>query len=64
MSLDPLYVLLEERSVQVHSPFFKWVVCLPGVESCEFYICFGDQTLSEVSFANMVSHMVSSFFIF
>ena len=26
-------------------PFFNWVVCLPGVESCEFFIYFGDQTL-------------------
>ena len=26
-------------------PFFNWVVCLPGVESCEFFIKFGDQAL-------------------
>ena len=26
-------------------PIFNWVVCLPGVESCEFFIYFGDQTL-------------------
>ena len=26
-------------------PFFNWVVCLPGVESCEFFIYFGDQAL-------------------
>ena len=26
-------------------PFFNWIVCLPGVESCEFFIYFGDQTL-------------------
>ena len=25
--------------------FFNWVVCLPGVESCEFCIYFGDQAL-------------------
>ena len=25
-------------------PIFNWVVCLPGVESCEFFIYFGDQT--------------------
>ena len=29
--------------VQVLCPFFNWVVCLPGVESCEFFIYFGDQ---------------------
>ena len=31
-------------SVQVLCLFFNWVVCLPGVESCEFFIYFGDQT--------------------
>ena len=24
---------------------FNWIVCLPGVESCEFFMYFGDQTL-------------------
>ena len=38
-------VLLGEVSDQVFCPFFNWVVCLPGVESCEFFIYFGDQTL-------------------
>ena len=45
MSLDPLYVLFGEVSVQVLCPFFNWVVCLPGLESCEFFIYFGDQAL-------------------
>ena len=45
MSLGPLYVFLGEVSVQVLCPFFNWVVCFPGVESCEFFIYFGDQTL-------------------
>ena len=45
MSLGPLYVFLGEVSVQVLFPFFNWVVCLPGVESCEFFIYFGDQTI-------------------
>ena len=49
MSLGPLYVFLAEVSVQVLCPFFNWVVCLPGVESCEFFIYFRDQALSEVS---------------
>ena len=44
--LGPLYVLLGEVSVQVLCPFFNWVVCLTGVESCEFFIYFGDQTLA------------------
>ena len=45
MSMGPLYVLFEEMSIQVLCPFFNWVVCLPGVELCEFFMYFGDQTL-------------------
>ena len=45
MSLGPLYIRLGEVSVQVLCPFFNWVVCLPGVESCEFFIYFGDKSL-------------------
>ena len=45
MFLDALYVLIGEVSVQVLCPFFNWMFCLPGVESCEFFIYFGDQTL-------------------
>ena len=45
MSLGPLYVFLGEVSVQVLCPFFNWVVCLPGVHLCEFFIYFGDQAL-------------------
>ena len=44
----PTYVFLGEVSVQVLCPFFNWVVCLPGVESREFLILFGDQTLVQV----------------
>ena len=43
--LGPLYVLLGEVSVQVLCPFFNWVACLLRVESCEFFIYFGDQTV-------------------
>ena len=32
-------------SVQVICPFFNCVGGLPGVETCEFFISFGDQTL-------------------
>ena len=45
MSLGPLHVFLGEVSVQVLCPFFHWVVCLPGVQSSEFFIYFGDQAL-------------------
>ena len=44
MLMDPIYVFLAEVSVQVLCLFFNWIVCLPGVESCEFCIYFGDQT--------------------
>ena len=63
MFFGPLYVLLGEVSVQVVCPFFIWVVCLPGVEFCEFFIYFGDETLSEVSLANMFFHTVGFLFI-
>ena len=63
MSLGPLYVLLGEESVQVLCPFFNWVVGLPVVELCEFFIYFGIKPLSEVSSANVFSHMVRSLFI-
>ena len=63
MSLGPLYVLLGEVSVQILCPFFNWVVCLPGVESREFFIYLEIRLLSEVSLANMFSHTVGSLFI-
>ena len=63
MCLDPLYVFLGEVSVQVLCSFFNWVACLPGVESCEFFIYFGDQTLVWGSLASMFSHTVGSLFI-
>ena len=55
-------VYLIWESVQVFCPFFNWVVCLPGVESCEFFIS-EIKPLSEVSLANMFSHTVGSLFI-
>ena len=42
MAMGPLYVLLGEVSVQVLCPFFNWIVYLPGIESYEFFIQFGD----------------------
>ena len=45
MSVGPLYVLLGEVSFKVLCPFFNWIVCLSGVESYEYFIYFGDQTL-------------------
>ena len=40
VSLGPWYVLLGEVTIQVLCPFFNWIVCIPGVESCEFFFFF------------------------
>ena len=45
MSMGHLYALTGEVSIQALCPFFSWIVCLPGVESYEFFIYFGDQPL-------------------
>ena len=45
MCLGPLYVLLGEVSVQALCLLLNWVVCLPGVWSCELVVYCGDQTL-------------------
>ena len=45
MSLGPLYVLLGEVSIEILCPFLNWIVCLPGLESDEFFIYFEDKTL-------------------
>ena len=63
MSPGPLYVLLGEVSVQALCAYFNGVVCLPGVESCDSLYILEIKPLSEVSFANIFSHMVSSLFI-
>ena len=60
MSLGPLYVFRAEVSIKVLCPFFNWVVCLSGVELCEFFIYFAIRPLSEVSLANTFSHTVGS----
>ena len=41
----PLYVPLVEVSVQVLCLLFNWILCLPGRESCEFFIYLEDQIL-------------------
>ena len=56
---------LGEVSVHVLCTFFNWIVCLPGVELCEFFILYilEMRPLSEVPLANMFSHTVGSVFI-
>ena len=60
MSLGPL---LGEVSAQVLCPFFNWVVCLPGVVSCEIFIYIRTQTVVWGIIGKYVSHMVGSLFI-
>ena len=36
---------LEKCLFRSFAHFLNWIVCFPGAESCEFFICFGDQTL-------------------
>ena len=63
MSLGLLHILLGEVSVQVLCPFFNWIVFLPGVESCEFFIHFGDQTLVSGIIGKYIFPHVGSLFI-
>ena len=63
MSLDPLYVLLEEVSVQVLCPFLiELLVFLEWSHVSSLYI-LEIKPLSEESLANMFSYMVGSLFI-
>ena len=63
MSLNPLYILLVEVSVQVLCSLFNWVLCLPGVKLCSSLYILEIKPLSEVSLANIFSYMVDSLFI-
>ena len=36
---------LEKCLFKSFAHFLNWVFCLPGVELCEFFMYFGDQTL-------------------
>ena len=60
MSLGPLYVLPGEVSVQVLCPFFNWVVCLLEFSHVSSSYILEIRPLSEVSLANMFSHIVGS----
>ena len=46
MSLGPLCTSSLEKCLFWSSAHFNRIVSLPGVESCEFFIYFGDQTLA------------------
>ena len=71
MFIGHLYVFLGEMSIQILCPFLNWIVCLPGVESCEFFTYFGNQTLVQGIIGKYVSlysrlsfHFVDFFLIF
>ena len=32
----------KEMSIQVHHPFFNWIICFLAIELFEFFIYFGD----------------------
>ena len=59
MSLDPLYVLRGEVSVQVLCPFFGFFVFLEWSLASSLYI-LEIKPLSEESLTNMFSHVVDS----
>ena len=42
--VDHLFICLWALCMSL-AHFLNWIVCLPGIESCEFFIYFGDQTL-------------------
>ena len=62
MSIGHLYVLFGDVSIQVPYPVFNWIVCLPGVELCKFFMYFGINPLPDISVANMFSHILGSLF--
>ena len=60
MSLEPLYVLFGEVSVQVLCPFFNWVVFMEWSHVGSLSI-LEIKPLLEVSFANIFSHTLVPF---
>ena len=53
---------LEKCLFKFFAHFLIVFFCLPGVELCEFFMYFGDQTLYKVSLTNMFSRTVGSLF--
>ena len=63
MSLGPLYVLLGELSVEVLYPFFNFFFVFVEWSNVSSLYSLEIKPLSEVSLANMFSHMDGSYFI-
>ena len=51
-----IVILLGEVSIWVLCPFFNWIVCLPGIESYEFFIRSGDGPLMYEKMLKTSSH--------
>ena len=64
MSMGHLHVLPGEMSIEVLCPFLNWIVCLPGIESYELFIQFGDQTLVQRIIGKYVFPYLGFFFHF
>ena len=62
--MGDLYVFLQEVSVQVLCPFFNWMFVFLVLSHMRSLHILEIQHLSEVSLANIFSHMVGCLFIF
>ena len=58
MSVGHLDVFFGELSIHDFCPFLHWIICFLGVEFDKFFIDFGTNPLSHMSFANIFSHSV------
>ena len=63
MSLGPLYILLGEMSVQVFAQFLIGLFVFLVLSHMSSLYILEVKPLSEVSLANMFSHIVGSLFI-
>ena len=64
MFMGPLRVILREVSVQVLCPFLNWIVCLRGLESCEFLYILEIKTFCQnYHWQNIFSVMFGSLYI-
>ena len=63
MSVSHVYVFLGEVSFHVFSPFLEQITCFFGVEFDTFFVDFGYQPFSKMSFANIFSHSLGYLFM-
>ena len=59
-----IWPLFAKMSIQVLCPFLNWITCVL-ILSCMSSLCTLDiKLLLDISFANIISHLVGCFFIF